>query len=108
MACLSLQQATAALLMHAPNRQRIASLMALKNMIAVANSAFARAEQRILKEDSEIRAGQFRKSPWSLLCLRKAKPPLRQYGHFASGGSGCSFIFHSPVGLHSGQHFRQK
>ena len=60
MACLSLQQATAALLMHAPNPQRIASLIALKNMVAAANSAFARAEKRIVKEDPEIRAGQFR------------------------------------------------
>ena len=37
------------------------------------------------------------RSPWCPLCLTKAKPPLRQYGHRASGGSGCSIMSHSPL-----------
>lgn len=60
--CGSLQQATGALLMTKPNRQRIASLMALNNIIRETSAAFREAEQRIVKEDSEVQAGQF-KSP---------------------------------------------
>jgi hypothetical protein len=58
--CGSMQQTTAALLMTRPNRQRIASLMALQNMIREASAAFVQAEQRIVKEDSEVLAGQFK------------------------------------------------
>ena len=55
----SLRQATTALLMPKPNRQRLASLMALDNMIRETTTAFSKAEQRIVREDSEIRAGKF-------------------------------------------------
>ena len=61
-ACSSLRQATTALLMMKPNRQRIASLIALDNMIRETTIAFSKAEQRIVREDSEIQAGKF-KSP---------------------------------------------
>jgi hypothetical protein len=57
--CGSLQQVTGALLMTRPNRQRIASLMALQNMIKESIHAFSQAEQQIVREDSEIRAGRF-------------------------------------------------
>jgi hypothetical protein len=60
--CSSLQQVTGALLMTQPNRQRIASLIALQTMIRETSAKFREAEQQILKEDSEMHAGQF-KSP---------------------------------------------
>ena len=46
-------------------------------------------------------------SPWNPLCLTKAKPPLRQYGHRASGGSGCSIITHSSLGHMAGSTYRK-
>jgi hypothetical protein len=60
--CSSLKQATTALLMLKPNRQRLASLMALDNMIRETTTAFSKAEQRIVREDSEIRLKNY-KSP---------------------------------------------
>jgi hypothetical protein len=57
--CSSLGQATTALLMMKPGRQRLASLMALDNMIRETTTAFSEAEQRIVREDSEIRSGNF-------------------------------------------------
>jgi hypothetical protein len=57
--CFSLQQSTGALLMTRPNRQRIASLMALQNMIKESTLAFSEAERQIVQEDSEILAGRF-------------------------------------------------
>jgi Family of unknown function (DUF5677) len=60
--CRSLHKTTGALLMTKPNRQRIASLTALENMIQLTSTAFIEAEQRIVKEDSEVQTGQF-KSP---------------------------------------------
>jgi hypothetical protein len=60
--CSSLRQAATALLMMKPNRQRVASLAALDNMIRESTIAFSRVAQRIVNEDSEIRAGIF-KSP---------------------------------------------
>jgi hypothetical protein len=55
----SLLQATSALLMLKPNRQRLASLMALKSMFMEAAKTFVEAEQRIEREDSEIRSSPF-------------------------------------------------
>ena len=60
--CNSLKQAVGALLMTKPNRQRIASLLALQNMLKVTSAAFREAEQQIIQEDSEVQAGHF-KSP---------------------------------------------
>jgi hypothetical protein len=60
--CSSLRQATGALIMMKPNRQRLGSLIALDNMIRETTTAFSEAEQRIVREDSEIRSGKF-KSP---------------------------------------------
>jgi uracil phosphoribosyltransferase len=57
--CISLQQAAGALLMTKPDRQRIASLLALQNMIRETSEAFRDAEQRIIKEDSELQAAHF-------------------------------------------------
>jgi hypothetical protein len=57
--CSSLQQATGALLMMKPNRQRLASLMALRNMIKTTAREFVEAEQRIAREDSEIQIARF-------------------------------------------------
>jgi hypothetical protein len=60
--CASLKQTTAALLMTRPNRQRIASLMALENMIRETALAFSQTEKQIVHEDAEIQAGAFSKS----------------------------------------------
>jgi hypothetical protein len=56
---LSLRQATGALLMLKPNRQRLASLMALKSMAEDAARSFLETEQRIVREDSERRSSPF-------------------------------------------------
>jgi hypothetical protein len=55
----SFRQATGALLMLKPNRQRLASLMALKSMAEDAARTFVETEQRIGREDSERRSSLF-------------------------------------------------
>jgi hypothetical protein len=58
--CRSLHQATSALLMTNPNRQRIASLIAMQNMIKLTSDAFIETEQQIVREDSEVQTASFR------------------------------------------------
>jgi hypothetical protein len=43
-----------------PNRQRIASLIAMQNMIKLTSDAFIETEQQIVREDSEVQTASFR------------------------------------------------